>query len=43
MSLNNHAVESVAQLQLLLGSVGAPWVVTVKRGDEVLSTPPLRG
>jgi Do/DeqQ family serine protease len=43
ISLNNHVVESVEQLQLLLGSLGAPWVVTVKRGDEVLSTPPLRG
>jgi serine protease Do len=43
LSLNNRSVESVQQLQQLLGTVPAPWVLTVKRGEDVLSTPPLRG
>jgi Do/DeqQ family serine protease len=42
-SLNKRPVESAAQLQQLLQSTPAPWVVTVKRGDQLLSTPPLRG
>jgi len=43
VSLNKRPVDSVAQLQQLLQSAPAPWVVTVKRGDQLLSTPPLRG
>jgi Do/DeqQ family serine protease len=43
VSLNKRPVESVAQLQQLLQSTPSPWVVTVKRGDQLLSTPPLRG
>jgi Do/DeqQ family serine protease len=43
VSLNKQPVESVAQLQQLLGSTRAPWVVTVRRGDKLLTTPPLRG
>jgi Do/DeqQ family serine protease len=43
VSLNKQPVESVAQLQQLLIATPSPWVVTVKRGDKLLSTPPLRG
>jgi serine protease Do len=43
VSLNKQPVETVAQLQQLLGTSRAPWVVTVRRGDKLLSTPPLRG
>jgi len=43
VSLNKHPVESVAQLQRLLAGEGPPWVVTVKRGDKLLNTPPMRG
>ena len=42
VSLNKQPIESVAQLQRLLAAAGPPWVVTVKRGDKLLSTPPLR-
>ncbi|MGO8916927.1 MAG: Do family serine endopeptidase [Stellaceae bacterium] len=42
VSLNKQPVESVAQLQRLLAAAGPPWVVTVKRGDKLLTTPPLR-
>ncbi len=43
VSLNQRTVESVAQLRQLLAASAPPWVVTVKRGDKLLSTPPLRG
>jgi Do/DeqQ family serine protease len=43
VSLNKQPVESVAQLKQLLGSTRPPWTVTVKRGDKLLRTPPLRG
>jgi Do/DeqQ family serine protease len=43
VSLNQRSVESVAQLRQLLEETRPPWVVTVKRGDKLLSTPPLRG
>jgi Do/DeqQ family serine protease len=43
VSVNKQPIESVAQLQQLLSSTRPPWVVTVKRGDKLLSTPPLRG
>jgi Do/DeqQ family serine protease len=42
VSLNRQPVESVAELRQLLAEVPSPWVVTVKRGDKLLSTPPLR-
>jgi len=42
VSLNKQPIESVAQLQQLLAGTGPPWVVTVKRGDKLLTTPPLR-
>jgi S1-C subfamily serine protease len=42
-SLNHRPVESVSQLKELLASLPGPWVVTVRRGDRLLSTPPLRG
>jgi Do/DeqQ family serine protease len=38
VNLNRRPVESVAQLQQLLRSVGPPWTVTVKRGDKLLTT-----
>jgi Do/DeqQ family serine protease len=43
VSLNQNQVESVAQLRRLLAQTPPPWVVTVRRGDKLLSTPPLRG
>jgi Do/DeqQ family serine protease len=43
VSLNKRPVESVKQLQQLLGSIAPPWVVTVRRGDKLLTTPPMRG
>jgi serine protease Do len=43
VSLNQRPVESVAQLQQLLGATSPPWVLTVKRGDKLLTTPPMRG
>jgi S1-C subfamily serine protease len=43
VSLNKQPVESVAQLRRLLADTAPPWVVTVKRGDKLLSTPPMRG
>jgi Do/DeqQ family serine protease len=43
VSFNKQPVDSVVQLKRLLGSTRPPWVVTVKRGDKLLSTPPLRG
>jgi Do/DeqQ family serine protease len=43
VSLNKSPVETVAQLQELIGATAPPWVVTVKRGDKLLTTPPLRG
>jgi Do/DeqQ family serine protease len=43
VGLNDNAVESVTQLRQLLTRTPPPWVVTVKRGDQLLSTPPLRG
>jgi Do/DeqQ family serine protease len=43
ISLNKRPIESVTQLGQLLSSVPAPWVVTIRRGEKVLSTPPLRG
>jgi Do/DeqQ family serine protease len=43
VSLNKRGIDSVAQLEQLLSSVPPPWVLTVKRGDKLLTTPPLRG
>ncbi len=43
VSLNRQPVDTVAQLRELLGTAAPPWVVTVKRGDKLLNTPPLRG
>jgi len=43
MALNDRPVESVAQLRELLNATRAPWVVTVKRDDKLLKTPPVRG
>ena len=43
VGLNRQPVESVAQLRRLLAGAPPPWVVTVKRGDKLLNTPPLRG
>jgi Do/DeqQ family serine protease len=43
VSLNKQPIDSVAQLRQLLAATPAPWVLTVKRGDQLLSTPPLRG
>jgi S1-C subfamily serine protease len=42
VSLNKRPVESVAQLQQLLASSAAPWVVMVKRGDKLLTTRPVK-
>jgi len=36
-------VEDPAQLQQLLATTPPPWVVSIKRGDKLLTTPPLRG
>ena len=43
VSLNKRAIETVAQLKELLASTPSPWVVAVRRGDKILTTPPLRG
>jgi len=43
VSINKRPIESVAQLQQLLSTMPAPWVVSIKRGDKLLTTPPLRG
>ena len=43
MSINEQAVDSVTGLRQLLATTRPPWVVTVKRGDKLLTTPPLRG
>jgi Do/DeqQ family serine protease len=43
VNLNERTVASVARLRRLLETTPPPWVVTVKRGDQLLSTPPLRG
>ncbi len=43
VSINKRPVESVAQLQQLLATTPPPWIVTIKRGDKLLTTPPLRG
>jgi serine protease Do len=43
VSINKRPVDSVAQLEQLLAATPAPWVVTIKRGDKLLTTPPLRG
>jgi serine protease Do len=43
VSLNKRPIDSVAQLEQLLSSAPPPWVLTVKRGDKLLTTPPLRG
>jgi Do/DeqQ family serine protease len=43
VSLNDNSVGSVNELRRLLATTPPPWVVTVKRGDKLLSTPPLRG
>jgi Do/DeqQ family serine protease len=43
VGFNRQPVESVAELRELLGTTPAPWMVTVKRGDKLLNTPPLRG
>ncbi|HZB92840.1 MAG TPA: DegQ family serine endoprotease [Stellaceae bacterium] len=43
VGLNDQSVESVAALRQLLATMRPPWVVTVKRGDKLLTTPPLRG
>ena len=43
VSINKRQIDSVAQLQQLLEATPPPWVVTIKRGDKLLTTPPLRG
>jgi Do/DeqQ family serine protease len=43
VSINKRPIESVAQLQQLLATTPPPWVVSIKRGDKLLTTPPLRG
>ena len=43
ISINKRPIESVAQLQQLLATTPPPWVVSIKRGDKLLPTPPLRG
>ena len=43
LSLNKRPIDSVDEIDQLLTSTRPPWVVTVRRGDKVLSTPPLRG
>jgi Do/DeqQ family serine protease len=43
VSLNKRPIDSVAQLQQLLAATQPPWVVTVRRGGKLLTTPPLRG
>jgi Do/DeqQ family serine protease len=43
VSINRRAVDNVAQLQQLLAATPPPWVVTIKRGEKLLTTPPLRG
>jgi Do/DeqQ family serine protease len=43
LTLNKRPVDSVSQLEQLLSSTPAPWVLTIKRGDKLLTTPPLRG
>jgi Do/DeqQ family serine protease len=37
VSLNNRPIESVAQLQQILGTAPAPWTVAVRRGERVLT------
>jgi serine protease Do len=43
MSINKRQIDSVGQLEQLLAATPPPWVVTIKRGDKLLTTPPLRG
>ena len=43
VSLNKRPIDSVALLEQLLSTTPAPWIVTIKRGDKLLTTPPLRG
>jgi Do/DeqQ family serine protease len=42
VSYNQQPVDGVVELRRLLDATPAPWVVTVKRGDKLLNTPPLR-
>ncbi|HEX7969851.1 MAG TPA: PDZ domain-containing protein, partial [Stellaceae bacterium] len=43
VDLNKRPIDSVTQLEQLLSSAPPPWVLTIKRGDKLLTTPPLRG